>query len=166
VKVRFAELGDAEAIAAAYNQGIEDRIATFQTRLHAPEDFAERIRDPRYPILVAVMDGRVVGWAGVAPYDDHSAYYSQVGECTLYVERSARGRGVGTRLLDDLATEAERRGFYKLLGKIFATNSASIRMVRRCGWQQVGIHRRHGRLDGEWRDVVVVERLLGEAATG
>jgi L-amino acid N-acyltransferase YncA len=154
---------DAVAIAAIYNQGIEERQATFQTFPHGPEDFVERIRDER-PLLVAEVDGDVVAWGAVVAYSDRAAYYSGVGEAMLYVERSARRTGIGTRLLDELAAEAERRGLYKLVGKIFTTNAASIALVRALGWREVGVHRRHGRLDGEWRDVLVVERLLGEAA--
>ena len=67
------------------------------------------------------------------------------------------------RLAEALATEAEHNDFHKLLGKLFTDNIASIRLVERCGFSSVGMHRRHGRLDGEWRDVLVVERLLGPA---
>jgi L-amino acid N-acyltransferase YncA len=164
VTVRPAEPQDAAAIVAIYNEGIEDRIATFQTRLHAPEDFTDRIGNQRYPLLVAESDGEIVGWAGVVAYTDSCEYYSQVGECMLYVQRRARRKGIGSRLLDNLADAAERRGFYKLVGKIFTTNDGSIKLVHRCGWLDVGVHRRHGRLDGEWRDVLVVERLVGDAA--
>jgi L-amino acid N-acyltransferase YncA len=78
----------------------------------------------------------------------------------MYVERSARRHGVGSRLLNELAAEASRRGFYKLLGKIFTTNVPSIELVKRCGYREVGVHRRHGRLDGVWKDVLVVELPL------
>ena len=67
-------------------------------------------------------------------------------------------------MLDALADAAEQRGAYKLVGKIFTSNQPSIELVRRCGFRGVGVHRRHGRLDGEWKDVLVVERLLGDAA--
>jgi phosphinothricin acetyltransferase len=163
VKVRAAEDRDAAAVAAIYNQGIEERQATFQTRPHEPEDFLERIHDERRPFLVAESDAKVVGWATAVGYSDGAAYYSGVGEAMLYVERSARRHGVGSRLLDELAVTAERHGLYKLVGKIFTTNTPSIALVRACGWREVGTHSRHGRLDGEWRDVLVVERLLGEA---
>jgi phosphinothricin acetyltransferase len=81
----------------------------------------------------------------------------------LYVTASERGRGIGTRLLDALASAAEEAGFTKLIGKIFAGNERSVALVRRCGFREVGVHLRHGRLDGEWRDVLLVERPLGEA---
>jgi phosphinothricin acetyltransferase len=161
--VRSAELGDAAAIAAIYNQGIEERQATFQTRAHAAEDFLERIASER-PFLVAESGGAVVAWAAVLPYSDPAPYYKGVGEATMYVAREARRRGLGRRLLEELATTAERAGFHKLTGKIFSTNQPSIELMKSCGYREVGIHRRHGTLDGEWKDVVVVELLLGPAA--
>jgi L-amino acid N-acyltransferase YncA len=81
----------------------------------------------------------------------------------LYVTASERGRGIGTRLLDALAATAAEAGFTKLIGKIFTGNERSAALVRRCGFREVGVHLRHGRLDGEWRDVLLVERPLGEA---
>jgi L-amino acid N-acyltransferase YncA len=114
-------------------------------------------------VLVAERSGRVVGFARISPYDDAHHYYSGVGEATLYVEREARRGGVGAALLTALAEEAMRRGFHKLVGKIFTSNEPSIALVKSCGWREVGVHRRHGRLDGEWIDVLVVERLLDDA---
>lgn len=115
-------------------------------------------------LLVAEEGGEVVAWATVGAYEDAHPYYAGVGEATLYVERDSRRAGVGATLLDALAVEAERRGYHKLIGKIFSSNEPSLALVRSCRWREVGLHRRHGRLDGEWRDVVVVERLLGEAS--
>jgi L-amino acid N-acyltransferase YncA len=161
--VRPAKPGDAERVAAIYNQGIEDRQATFQTRLHGAQDFLERIARVQ-PFLVAEAGGEVVAWAAVLPYCDQAAYYAGVGEATMYVERSARRKGVGSRLLDELAVAAERHGFYKLTGKIFTSNTPSIELITARGYREVGVHRRHGRLDGEWKDVLVVELLLGPAA--
>ena len=113
--------------------------------------------------MVAKAGGRVVGWASVAPYDEAHEYYAGVGEATLYVDPKARRAGSGRALLTALADEAERRGYHKLVGKIFSSNEPSIALVKSCGWREVGVQRRHGRLDGEWKDVLVVERLLGAA---
>jgi L-amino acid N-acyltransferase YncA len=82
------------------------------------------------------------------------------------VARRARGDGVGRELLQALATEAEHRGYHKLLSRIFPENAASLALARACGFREVGVHRKHGKLDGAWKDTVVVERLLGEAAHG
>src|SRR5206468_3466741 len=113
--------------------------------------------------LVAESDGAVVGWASWSPYSDRPVY-AGIGEYTVYIARAARGAGAGTALLAALVEEAERRGLHKLTSKIFPENEASLATARRLGFREVGVHRRHARLDREWRDVVVVERLLGPAA--
>jgi L-amino acid N-acyltransferase YncA len=161
--VRPARPGDAEPIAGIYVQGVEERVATFQTEVPRPAEIAARI-ERREPWLIAEDQGRVVGWASIGPYDDAHGYYAGIGEATLYVERSARRSGAGQALLSALGREAEGRGYHKLVGKIFTSNRPSIALVRSCGWREVGVHRRHGRLDGEWKDVLVVELLLGDAA--
>ena len=116
------------------------------------------------PVLVAERAGAVIGWASIGTYDDSSEWYAGVGEATLYVERSARRGGVGRALLEALDDGAIEAGHYKLIAKIFDTNEPSLRLFEACGYGRVGVHRRHGRLDGEWKDVVVLEKLLGEAA--
>jgi phosphinothricin acetyltransferase len=163
IAVRPARHGDADAIARIYAQAIEDRVATFRTHPLGADEFASRIEAGDLT-LVAELSGDVVAWATVGAYEDPHEYYAGVGEATLYVERGARRAGVGRTLLDALAAEAERRGYYKLIGKIFTTNAPSIALVGACRWREVGTYRRHGRLDGEWKDVLVVERLLGDAA--
>jgi len=161
--VRSATRHDAEAIARIYRHGIEERGATFQTQAPRADEIAAEIAAGRL-MLVAEAGGHVVGWASVGPYDDAHPYYAGVGEATLYVDRAARRGGAGRALLGALADEAGRRGHHKLIGKIFASNKPSIALVKSCGWRQVGVHQRHGRLDGEWKDVLVVERLLGVQA--
>jgi phosphinothricin acetyltransferase len=163
LRVRRASPSDAAAVVAIYNEGIAERRATFETEARRPCDVIGHLASSSHPALVAEDGEEVVGWAWAAPYSERGAYAGVV-ECSVYVRAAARGRGVGTRLTQDLATEAELQGFHKLLGKLFTTHRASLRLVRRCGFREVGVHRAHGRLDGEWRDVVLVELLLGEAA--
>jgi len=83
-----------------------------------------------------------------------------VGEATIFIERGARGRGVGRGLLTALAEAAAGRGFHKLTAKVIADNEPSLRLFAACGFRTVGTHRRHGQLNGEWVDVVVLERSL------
>lgn len=148
------------ADAEIYNGGIEERTSTFETRHRDAADIAAWLNDlRRFPVLVAVMDGGVVGWARVARYSEREAYRG-VGECQVYVDHLARGRGVGSRLLTDLCREAGMSGYWKLVGRLFTSNEASRALVRRCGFREVGVHRRHARLDGQWRDVLVVEGAL------
>jgi L-amino acid N-acyltransferase YncA len=160
--IRAAAAGDADAIAAIYNEGIEERVATFETRLREAEEIAAWHEDG-LPFLVAERDGVVVGFARVSPYSDRCVY-AGVGEHGVYVARSARGRGLGRALLEALCAEAESAGLYKLTSRIFSDNAASRAVHVAAGFVEVGVQRRHGQLDGEWKDCVLVERLLGPAA--
>jgi phosphinothricin acetyltransferase len=109
---------------------------------------------------VGLRDDELIGWAKASPYTDRHPYYDGVREATLYVDRGARRTGAGLRLLGALEDAAAGAGAHKLVGKIFTSNGPSIAMVGRLGWREVGVHERHGRLDGEWKDVLVVEKLL------
>src|SRR5205085_677110 len=115
------------------------------------------------PFLVAEDGGRVVGFARVSPYSDRCVYEG-IGEHGVYVAREGRGRGVGRRLLDALARAAADQGFYKLTSRVFTDNAPSRAAHRAAGFEEVGVQRRHGRLDGSWRDCVLMERLIGEAS--
>ena len=109
-------------------------------------------------------EGRVIGFARAAPYSDRCVY-AGVGEHGVYVAREARGQGIARRLLEDLAAACASAGLYKLTSRVFADNAASRAAHRAAGFREVGIQHRHGRLDGEWKDCVLVERapvLLGD----
>jgi phosphinothricin acetyltransferase len=159
IGVRSATARDGEAICAIYNAAIHERGSTFETTPRTAEDFEARIGDERFPLLVSTGGEKVIGWAGLAPYSDRQCY-AGIGEASVYVDAAARGHGIGTELAEALASAARGGGFHKMIGKLFTDNIASIRLVERCGFTSVGLHRRHGKLDGTWRDVLVVERLL------
>jgi L-amino acid N-acyltransferase YncA len=162
--IRPAAPPDAPEIARIYNEGIAGRQATFETRARGADEVAGWLAD-RGPLLVADDGGRILGFARVSAYSDREVY-AGVGEYGIYVDAAARGAGLGARLLAALAGAAEQAGYHKLTAKLFTSNAASLALARRCGFADVGVHRRHARLDGEWRDVLVVERLLGSAAEG
>jgi L-amino acid N-acyltransferase YncA len=158
LSIRPALPENAGRVAEIFNQGVEDRVATFETREATPEDAARWIAED--VVILGVRDETIVGWAKASPYADRHAYYEGVREATLYVVREARRTGVGRELLDALADVAAEAGAHKLVGKIFTSNGPSIAMVGGLGWREVGVHERHGTLDGEWKDVLVVEKLL------
>jgi L-amino acid N-acyltransferase YncA len=160
VRVRAARAEDAAAVADIYNVGIRERMSTFETRERGPEEIADAIAAGLHPFLVAELGDRVAGFAVTSQYSERDCY-AGVAECSVYVDPEARGKGVGSALIDGLAEEAARRGFHKLIGKLFDTNKPSLRLMERAGFRVVGTHHRHGRLDGEWRDVILVERSLG-----
>lgn len=162
ISIRQATARDAPAIALIYNQGIEDRGATFETNLRTPDDISARLEDgDRFPLLVAEADGVVVGWAGLSSYRSRSCY-AGIAEFSIYLERAARGRGVGRQLLTSLIEAARDRGYWKLVSRIFPFNTGSRALCRSCGFREVGTYEKHGRLDGQWLDVIVVERLIPE----
>jgi L-amino acid N-acyltransferase YncA len=162
IAIRAAAASDAAAVARIYNEGIAERLATFETRSRTAAEVAAWL-EQGLPFLVAEQQGAVVGWARVSPYSDRCVY-DGVGEHGVYVARSARGAGIGRMLLEALCGEAAGRGFYKLTSRVFTDNGPSRAVHIAAGFEEVGIQRRHGRLDGRWKDCVLVERLLGDAA--
>lgn len=162
MSVRPATSPDAGAIARIYNEGIEDRVGTFETRLRTPENIATWF-DGVHPIVVVERESEVVGYASTSTYRAKD-WYAGIAEFSVYVARSHRGQGVGTEAMEALLRSAEEAGFWKLVSRVFVENQASRRLMARVGFREVGIYRRHSRLDGVWRDVVIVEQLIGEAA--
>jgi phosphinothricin acetyltransferase len=160
---RPARLGDAAAIARIYNEGIEDRIATFETRPRSTEDVVQWF-DGTHPHVVVEVDGQVVAFGSTSTYRPR-ACYAGVAEFSVYVARKTRGRGMGRLALETLIDAARKAGFWKLVSRVFVDNSASRGLLRSLGFREVGIYENHGQLDGAWRDVIVVELFLGKAGT-
>jgi len=163
METRLATTDDAAAIAEIYNQGIADRIATFETRLRAVNDVRDRIT-ASHPFVVVVEAGAVIAFASTSAYSSR-ACYSGIAEFSVYVARDQRRRGVGRLAMRALLEEAQRRGFWKLLSRIFVENMASRALMRDLGFREVGVLRKHGKLDGHWRDVVIVEYVIEENLT-
>jgi len=161
IKTRLATMDDAPAIAAIYNQGIEERIATFEIEPRTLDQIAKQLAEKgdRFPTVVAEHHGEVIAWASAGAYRSRPAY-AGVAEHSVYVARSARGKGAGRVALDALCRAYAERGFWKLVSRIFPENTASLALHERCGFRVVGVYKRHGKLEGVWRDCVIVERLL------
>ena len=167
LRTRLATSADAPAIAAIYNQGIADRIATFETEPRTAPQIAAQLTEKgdRFPTVVVERDGQVVAWASAGAYRSRPAY-AGVAEHSVYVARDARGTGAGRAALEALCRAYAARGFWKIVSRIFPENTASLALHERCGFRSVGVYRRHGKLDGQWRDCVIVERMLDEPASG
>ena len=167
LRTRLATPADAAAIAAIYNEGIADRVATFETEPRTPEQLTAQLVDKgdRFPTVVVERAGGIVAWASAGPYRSRPAY-SGVAEHSVYVARAARGTGAGRAALEALCRAYAERGFWKIVSRIFPENTASLILHERCGFRVVGVYRRHGKLEGQWRDCVIVERLLDDSSPG
>jgi phosphinothricin acetyltransferase len=159
---RPATTADTAAIARIYNEGIEDRIATFETRPRTPADVEAWIRGA-HPVVVVEENGSVVAFASTSTYRPRDCY-AGIAEFSVYVARPERGRGAGRVAMEALMDAAAKAGFWKLVSRVIAENDASRALLRACGFREVGTYERHGKLDGQWHDTVIVEKLLGEAA--
>jgi L-amino acid N-acyltransferase YncA len=158
VHSRAASEKDAEAIARIYNEGIEERIATFETRPRTAGEIRSWF-DGEYPVVVVEDDGTVISFASASAYSPRPCY-SGVAEFSVYTAKEARGRGAGGLAMRALISAAEDAGFWKLTSRVFVENLPSRRLLLSLGFREVGVHERHARLDGVWRNVVVVERLI------
>ncbi len=158
METRLAIITDAAAIAEIYNQGIVDRSATFETRLRSADEVHGWFT-AQHPIVVVVEDGSVIAFAATSTYRPRECY-SGIAEFSVYVARDQRRRGAGRIAMQALLHEAQQRGFWKLLSRIFVENTASRALMRDLGFREVGIYYHHGKLDGQWRDVVIVEYVI------
>ena len=158
METRLAEMNDCADIARIYNAGIAERVATFETEPRVADDIRPWLQGS-YPVAVATIDGRVVAFAAAFAYRARACYRG-VAEFSVYVDPSARRQGAGIASLEKLISECELRSVHKLVSRVFPENTASRNLLRSMGFREVGTYRQHAQLDGEWRDCVIVERLL------
>lgn len=147
--------GDWERVKAIYLEGIATGQATFE--VEAPSYPAWDASHLPFARLVAREAGAVSGWAALSPVSQRQAY-AGVAEVSVYVARDRRGFGVGRALLEALIVESEGSGIWTLQASVFSENSATIGLHRRCGFREVGRRERIGKLNGAWRDTILLER--------
>jgi len=159
LNIRPATAQDLKAIAEIYNEGIRDRIATFEIRERTPEEIQGWLERPRHPLLVAEKEGKVLGWIAASDYRARECY-AGIAEFSIYIAKAARGQGVGNTLMPAFFKACEEQGFWKILSRIFPENKGSLALCKKHGFREVGVYENHAKLDGVWRDVVIVERVL------
>ena len=160
LSARRASHDDASRIAQIYNEGIEDRVGTFETRPRTEQEVREWF-DGVHPIVIVEDDGRVVAFASTSGYRNRDCY-AGIAEFSVYVARDARGKGAGRMAMQALLDEVRAAGLWKLVSRVFVENTPSRALLESVGFREVGIYEKHARLDGQWRDVVIVERLIPE----
>ena len=160
-RARPATTDDADAITRIYNEGIADRVGTFETRERTLDDVRQWF-DGVHPIVVVENEGReIVAFASTSAYRPRECY-AGIADFSVYVSRPLRGHGAGRVAMLGLIDAARDAGLWKLLSRVFVENTASRRLLKNVGFREVGIYEKHARLDGQWRDAVIVERLIPE----
>jgi phosphinothricin acetyltransferase len=149
--------GDWPAVRAIYEAGIATGNATFETAAPAWESWDQaHLERPR---LVARRSagGPILGWAAVVPVSGRCVY-AGVGDLSIYIAPEGRGSGVGRALLAALVRESEAAGLWTLQAGVFPENIASLALHRALGFRDVGVREKIGRMNGRWRDVLLLER--------
>ena len=161
VVIRLANAADAEAIRRIYNHEVEHTTHTFDLVSRSLEDQQAWLRDREgaLGVVVAEVGGEVAGFASLSEYRPRAAYRTSV-ESSVYVDESARGQGLGQRLMRELVRVAEARGFHTMIARIAGGHEASIRLHQAVGFATVGTEREVGRKFGGWLDVAVMQRML------
>jgi L-amino acid N-acyltransferase YncA len=159
--IRSAKESDIISIQEIYNQGIEDRIATLETEkkdFKYMKEWFDKHTD-RYKIIVAEQAGQIVGWSSLNQYNNRCAY-NGVADISVYILRENRGKGIGKKLLAELESLAKEEGFHKMVLFTFPFNQLGQGLYKKMGFREVGIFKNQGILDGQFVDVLAMEKLL------
>lgn len=146
---------DWPAVCSLYLEGILGGDATFELEVPSWEEWNEAHLS--FGRLTATMDERVVGWAALRPSSPRACYRG-VAEVSVYVTAKLQRQGIGRSLLREMTRTSEDNGIWMLQGSIFPENHVSLRMCEACGFRQVGRRKHIAKLDGLWRDTILVER--------
>lgn len=161
ISIRNAELSDLDAITDIYNEAILTSTATFDTD---PKSTSERLEwfnshDARHPIVVAVLDGKVVGWASLSRWSERSAY-DDTGETSFYVKAEHRGKGIGRKLKQAIIDEARRLRFHTLVARVASESNESLHLNESLGFVHIGTMKEVGRKFGRLLDVHILQKML------
>ncbi len=163
VRIRPAKIEDIPAITEIYNQGIRGRNATFETEERTVQEREDWLanHDQHHPVLVALTGPgeQVAGWVSADSYRPRYCYRG-IAEFSIYIHNDAQRQGVGVALLDAFIPACDAAGIWKLVSRIFPENTGSRSLLRKTGFKEVGVYEKHSYLEGVWRDVIIVERLI------
>src|SRR5262245_43720149 len=155
IVIRTLVAEDWPDVSRIYGEGISTGNATFERILPTWDQWdVGHLSAAR---LVAMRENEILGWAALSPASRRRVY-AGVAEISIYVAAEARGQGIGRLLLERLVQAAEAAGIWTLQGSIFPENTASLKLCESHGFRRVGMRERIGKMDGNWRDTVLIER--------
>jgi L-amino acid N-acyltransferase YncA len=161
-EMRVAHMTDIPQITKIYNEGIEDRVATLETRIRTNDEMSEWLknRDDDHKVVVIQDESKfIIGWASLNVFNSRCCYNGVV-DVSIYIDRNKRGKGLGKILMNYLIQTAKGQGFHKLVLSTFDYNEAGQRLYKSCGFREVGTYMNQGILDGEFVNVTIMEKLL------
>lgn len=157
IEIRLLTHGDWPSLRSIYLEGIATRLATFETSAPTWDKWDSSHLGFARLAATPENEGRLAGWAALSPVSTRSVY-GGVAEVSVYVGGEFQGMGVGRALLERLIVESEENGVWTLQASVFPENQSSLALHRSCGFREVGIREKIGKLDGAWRDTVLLER--------
>lgn len=155
ITIRPFRVDDFPFVKEIYQQGIDTGNATFEPEAPGWASWDKKFfTDPR---LVAAIENKVTGWAALTAVSPRQVY-AGVGEISIYTHKDFRGKGIGRQLLKTLIHASEQHHIWTLQAGIFPENTASIKMHKSLGFREVGYREKIGRMEGKWRNVILLER--------
>lgn len=155
ILIKPLEEEDYFSVSEIYRHGIETGNATFEKDV--PDWNCWDSAHLKICRLVAYVDSKIIGWAALTPVSDRHVY-TGVAEVSVYVSDEYKGQKVGTRLLEKLIIESEKHGIWTLQAVVFPENIASLKMHEKLGFRKVGFREKIGKMNGVWRDTLLLER--------
>ena len=159
-QIREAKESDLGRITEIYNQAILTTTATFDTEPKTTEERKEWFQkhSEKYPLIVAELEGRVIGWASLTPWSDRCAY-SDTAEISLYIDEAYRGKGIGKKLMSEIMEAGHRAKLHTVIARISEGNEVSVQMHKKAGFIIIGNMREVGRKFGKLLDVLLMQKI-------
>jgi len=163
LNIRQATINDLDSITEIYNEAITKTVATFDTETKTLEEQRKWFEDhgPKNPILIAELDGLIVGWASLSKYSDRCAY-SDTAEISVYVTEEDQKKGVGRKLMETILEEGEKGGLHTVIARITEGNESSVHLHKSMGFEYIGIMKEVGFKFGKRLDVHLMEKIYNK----
>lgn len=146
---------DSQKVLEIYRMGLETKNATFEISVPSWQEWdSKHLRHSRF---VSEEDGIIVGWAALSPFSSREVYKG-VAELSIYVATGFRGKKIGSALMEKLITSSELNGIWTLVSSVFPENEATLKLHAKFGFRVIGRRERIAKLDGIWRDTILLER--------